>query len=155
MHAMIRFGTSVRRSRACVLIWAVAIGVLAAVMPHHVRAQAQPRNAVASECLAMAQRLPNARYASLDAPQFLPVAARPAVTISYAGHSTYVIDTPGGIRIATDYSGHYHVPGKLPDVATMNRAHSTHYTLNPDPRIRHVLHGWAQQRPGETLSHRR
>jgi L-ascorbate metabolism protein UlaG (beta-lactamase superfamily) len=24
----------------------------------------------------------------------------------------------------------------------MNRAHSTHYTLFPDPRIPHVLHGW-------------
>ena len=36
-----------------------------------------PRNPVASECLAMAQRLPNARYASLDAPQFIPVAAWP------------------------------------------------------------------------------
>jgi L-ascorbate metabolism protein UlaG (beta-lactamase superfamily) len=109
-----------------------------------------PRNPVASECLAMAQRLPNARYASLDAPQFVPVAAtRPSVTITYAGHSTYFIDTPGGVRIATDYSGHYNIPGRLPDVVTMNRAHSTHYTLNPDPRIRHVLHGWADNGPAK------
>ena len=27
----------------------------------------------------------------------------------------------------------------------MNRAHSTHYTLNPDPRIKHVLHGWGDK----------
>jgi len=26
----------------------------------------------------------------------------------------------------------------------MNHAHLTHYTLDPDPRIRHVLHGWAE-----------
>jgi len=26
----------------------------------------------------------------------------------------------------------------------MNRAHSTHYTLFPDPRIPHVLHGWGE-----------
>jgi L-ascorbate metabolism protein UlaG (beta-lactamase superfamily) len=26
----------------------------------------------------------------------------------------------------------------------MNRAHSTHYTLFPDPKIPHVLHGWAE-----------
>jgi hypothetical protein len=45
------------------------------------------------------------------------------------------------VRIATDYSGAYQI-GRLPDVATMNRAHSTHYTLFPDPRIPHVLHGW-------------
>ncbi len=63
------------------------------------------------------------------------------VAITYAGHSTYLIDTPGGIRIATDYTGAYQI-GRLPDVVTMNRAHSTHYTLFPDPRIPHVLHGW-------------
>ena len=63
------------------------------------------------------------------------------VAITYAGHSTYYIDSPGGVRIATDYSGVYRV-GRLPDVVTMNRAHSTHYTLFPDSRIPHVLHGW-------------
>src|SRR6185437_4596004 len=31
-----------------------------------------------------------------------------------------------------------------PDIATMNHAHLTHYTLNPDPRIPHVLHGWSE-----------
>jgi L-ascorbate metabolism protein UlaG (beta-lactamase superfamily) len=81
------------------------------------------------------------------APRAVPVAYRQAaaepneVAITYAGHSTYFIDTPGGVRIATDYSGAYQI-GRLPDVVTMNRAHSTHYTLFPDPRIPHVLHGW-------------
>ena len=56
-------------------------------------------------------------------------------------HSTYYIDTPGGVRIATDFSGAYQT-GRLPDVVTMNRAHSSHYTLFPDRRIPHVLHGW-------------
>ena len=65
------------------------------------------------------------------------------VAITYAGHSTYYIDTPGGVRIATDYSGAYRT-GRLPDVVTMNRAHSTHYTLFPDQRIPHVLHGWGE-----------
>jgi len=63
------------------------------------------------------------------------------VTITYAGHSTYYIDTPGGVRIATDFSGAY-TTGRLPDIVTMNRAHSTHYSLFPDPRIPHVFHGW-------------
>ncbi len=90
-----------------------------------------------SECLAMSD----------VAPRITPVALRQAamasdeVAITYAGHSTYFIDTPGGVRIATDYSGAYQI-GRLPDVVTMNRAHSTHYTLFPDPRIPHVLHGW-------------
>jgi L-ascorbate metabolism protein UlaG (beta-lactamase superfamily) len=96
-------------------------------------AQEAPRN---SECLAMAQAPHSA----------MPVALRFAkksedVTITYAGHSTYYIDTPGGVRIATDFSGAY-TTGRLPDVITMNRAHATHYTLFPDPRIPHVFHGW-------------
>src|SRR6266700_3086458 len=92
-----------------------------------------------SECLAMANATPRA----------VPAAFRQAaadtndVEITYAGHSTYYIDTPGGVRIATDYSGAYRI-GRLPDVVTMNRAHSTHYTLFPDQRIPHVLHGWGE-----------
>src|SRR6185312_17210343 len=70
-------------------------------------------------------------------------AASDEVAITYAGHSTYYIDTPAGVRIATDWNGAYRT-GRLPDVVTMNRAHSTHYTLFPDPRIRHVLHGWGE-----------
>jgi L-ascorbate metabolism protein UlaG (beta-lactamase superfamily) len=63
------------------------------------------------------------------------------VTISYVGHSTYAITSPGGVMIATDYSGTYRTE-RVPDVVTMNRAHSTHYTLFPDSRIAHVLRGW-------------
>jgi L-ascorbate metabolism protein UlaG (beta-lactamase superfamily) len=95
-----------------------------------------------SECLAMA--------GPRIGPRVTPVALRRTagraeeVTITYAGHSTYYIDTPGGITIATDFSGAYTAGGRLPDVVTMNRAHSTHYSLSPDPRIKHVLHGWGE-----------
>ena len=30
----------------------------------------------------------------------------------------------------------------LPDIVTMNHAHTSHYTDRPDPRIKHVLRGW-------------
>jgi L-ascorbate metabolism protein UlaG (beta-lactamase superfamily) len=98
-------------------------------------AQESPRG---SECLAMANAPPRAT----------PVLRRTAaktdeVAITYAGHSTYYIDTPGGVTIATDYNGVYRLD-RIPDVATMNRAHSTHYTLFPDPRIANVLHGWGE-----------
>src|SRR5882762_10458389 len=77
-----------------------------------------------SECLAMADAPPRAAPVG-----FRRMAAKAdEVAISYAGHSTYVIDTPAGVRIATDYSGAYRT-GRLPDVVTMNRAHSTHYSL--------------------------
>src|SRR5215475_1737209 len=74
-----------------------------------------------SECLAMASA-PRAIQAS-----YRLAAEAEDVTITYAGHSTYYIDTPGGVRIATDFSGAY-TTGRLPDVVTMNRAHSTHYS---------------------------
>jgi L-ascorbate metabolism protein UlaG (beta-lactamase superfamily) len=100
-------------------------------------AVAQEEPAVPSQCLAIAEALPDVIYASLN-----PAAAEAgAVTITYAGHSTYVIETPGGVRIATDFSGAYGYD-PLPDVVTMNKAHRTHYTPTPDPRIPHVLHGW-------------
>ena len=92
-----------------------------------------------SECLAMANAPSRANPVSLR-----HVAAKPQeVAITYVGHSTYYIDTPEGVRIGTDFNGVYRT-GRLPDVITMNRAHSTHYTLFPDPKIPHVLHGWGE-----------
>ena len=97
-------------------------------------AEESPRS---SDCLAMSRAEPRATPVSLRR----MAAKAEAVTITYAGHSTYYIDTPGGLRIATDFNGAY-TTGRLPDVVTMNRAHGTHYTLFPDPRIPTVLHGW-------------
>jgi L-ascorbate metabolism protein UlaG (beta-lactamase superfamily) len=108
-------------------------------------AQDTPR----SECLAMSGAPPRVTPASFRQ----AAAATNEVAITYAGHSTYFIDTPGGVRIATDYSGAYQI-GRLPDVATMNRAHSTHYTLFPDPRIPHVLHGWGDDGQPARISER-
>jgi L-ascorbate metabolism protein UlaG (beta-lactamase superfamily) len=57
------------------------------------------------------------------------------------GHATFLIETPQGVRIATDYSDGTR-PAVTPDVATMNKAHSTHFSYLPDPGITHVLKGW-------------
>ena len=74
------------------------------------------------------------RLAALNADQ---------VRISYIGHSTFLLESPQLVRIATDYND-YVKPPVLPDIATMNHAHSTHYTDHPDPGIKHVLRGWAE-----------
>jgi L-ascorbate metabolism protein UlaG (beta-lactamase superfamily) len=72
---------------------------------------------------------------------------RDQARLTYVGHSTFLIESPQLVRIATDYND-YVRPSLLPDIATMNHAHSTHYTLAPDPGIKYVLHGWADdQRP--------
>jgi L-ascorbate metabolism protein UlaG (beta-lactamase superfamily) len=70
------------------------------------------------------------------------------IRVNYVGHSTFLIESPQGVRIATDYND-YVRPAVLPDIATMNHAHTTHYTDRPDPRIPHVLRGWgvSQDKP--------
>ncbi len=79
-------------------------------------------------------------------PRVTPVSMRLAalaadqVRITYAGHSTFVIESPQSVRIATDYNDYVRVP--LPTIATMNRAHDTHFSEHPNPAIPHVLRGW-------------
>jgi L-ascorbate metabolism protein UlaG (beta-lactamase superfamily) len=63
------------------------------------------------------------------------------VGITFVGHATFLIESPGGTTAATDYND-YVRPKIVPDIATMNKAHSTHHSLHPDPRIAHVLPGW-------------
>jgi L-ascorbate metabolism protein UlaG (beta-lactamase superfamily) len=113
--------------------------VLATAVLVSLTAPATAQTPLRSECLAMANGPPRATPVSLRR-----VAAKTEeVAITYVGHSTYYIDTPGGVRIGTDFNGYYQT-GRLPDVVTMNRAHSTHYTLYPDPKIKHVLQGWGE-----------
>jgi L-ascorbate metabolism protein UlaG (beta-lactamase superfamily) len=81
-----------------------------------------------------------------DRPLVVPAAIGPRlapneVRITYAGHSTFLIESAKLVRIATDYND-YVRPPVLPDIVTMNHAHSTHYTDRPDPDIKFVLRGW-------------
>jgi L-ascorbate metabolism protein UlaG (beta-lactamase superfamily) len=88
-----------------------------------------------------------------EIPLLRPVSLRLAalqadqVRLTYVGHSTFLLESPQLVRIATDYNG-YVTPPVLPDIVTMNHAHDTHYTDSPDPGIKHVLRGWAgDERP--------
>jgi len=84
---------------------------------------------------------------SLGPERIVPAALRLAalasdqVRLTYIGHSTFLIESPQLVRIATDYND-YVRPPVVPDIVTMNKAHSTHYSLNPDPGIKLVLRGW-------------
>lgn len=91
-----------------------------------------PAHAQTSRCLAVADAGPPVHHVALQAGE---------VGITFVGHSTFLIESTDGITIATDYAG-FAGSGVVPDVVTMNRAHSTHYTNSPDPRITHVLRGW-------------
>lgn len=65
------------------------------------------------------------------------------VSLTFIGHSTFLIESPQGVRIATDFND-YVKPSVLPDIITMNHAHDTHFTRFPDPKIQHVLRGWGE-----------
>jgi L-ascorbate metabolism protein UlaG (beta-lactamase superfamily) len=84
-----------------------------------------------------------------DEPRVIPADFRLAalnpdeVRITYDGHSTFLIESPQLVRIATDYND-YVRPPVVPDIITMNHAHDTHYTDRPDPAIKYVLRGWGQ-----------
>ena len=128
------------------LVFAIAC-LMVLVAAEAAVAQEERRNA--SQCQAIAQSIPQATFASFTAPA--PIigagATDQSVTLTYIGHSTFLIETPGGVTIATDYSGWYS-PQHVPMVVTMNRAHSSHYSLVSDPAIKYVLHGWSDV-PGE------
>ncbi|HVY59884.1 MAG TPA: MBL fold metallo-hydrolase [Xanthobacteraceae bacterium] len=82
-------------------------------------------------------------------PRVVPAAFRVAslapgeARITYIGHATFLLESPKLVRIATDYND-YVRPPVLPDIATMNHAHLTHYTDHPDPGIKYVLRGWRE-----------
>lgn len=63
------------------------------------------------------------------------------VRLTFIGHASFLIETPGGTTAVTDYND-YVRSSVVPDIATMNKAHSTHNSVHPDPRIKHVLRGW-------------
>ncbi len=76
-----------------------------------------------------------------------PVAFRTAqeaageLRVTFVGHATFLLETPEGATLATDYNGH-NLPRRTPEVVTMNNFHITHYTDFPDPGIAQVLRGW-------------
>ncbi|HEY7297968.1 MAG TPA: MBL fold metallo-hydrolase [Xanthobacteraceae bacterium] len=118
----------------------LAAALAAAALFVAARAPAQPPTAKPQ----MRENCPG--LVASDLPRAVPAAFRVALTaeqvrINYVGHSTFLIESPHGVRIATDYND-YVRPSIVPDIATMNHAHDTHYTDRPDPRIKYVLRGW-------------
>ena len=107
---------------------------------------------------AMAQdRRPSHCIAIADAGGFVHKAAygdpvdEYSVRLNYVDHAMFLIETEGGLRVATDYTGF--LGGVAPpDAVTMNRAHISHWTPSPDPGITHVLPGWSE-RVGEPVDH--
>jgi len=103
-----------------------------------IQAPAEPKK---PEMMENCPGLVAARTPRLMPAAFTPVLNSDQVRFTYAGHSTFLIESPQLVRIATDYNDYVRSP-VLPDIVTMNHAHSSHYTDRPDPGIKHVLRGW-------------
>ncbi|GGK48239.1 MBL fold metallo-hydrolase [Salinarimonas ramus] len=67
--------------------------------------------------------------------------AEDEAALTFVGHATFLVESAGGVSVATDYND-YVRPDRVPTIATMNRAHRTHFSVAPDPAIAHVLRGW-------------
>lgn len=63
------------------------------------------------------------------------------IRVNFVGHASFLLETPQGVKAVTDYNDYVRA-SVIPDVATMNKAHSTHFSRNPEPGITHVLPGW-------------
>jgi L-ascorbate metabolism protein UlaG (beta-lactamase superfamily) len=92
-----------------------------------------------SHCIALAQTATEVVPVSFGAPL-----EENSVRVRFIDHATFAIETEGGLIVATDYTGFLGLADVVPDVVTMNNAHSTHWTATPDPRIPHVLRGWPE-----------
>ncbi len=77
------------------------------------------------------------------------------VGLTFVGHATFLIESAEGVRIATDYND-YVRPSVIPDIVTMNNAHTTHFTDFAEPQIRYVLRGWdrTNERAEYAIQHR-
>ncbi|MEM1431794.1 MAG: MBL fold metallo-hydrolase [Pseudomonadota bacterium] len=99
-----------------------------------------------SHCIALARTTPGLEF--VHRASFTGPVAEFSVKLSYIDHAMFLIETTGGLTAVTDYNGFLGPAEFVPDVVTMNRAHSTHWTANPDPAIPYVLPGWNTEGPG-------
>ncbi|MEM9248055.1 MAG: MBL fold metallo-hydrolase [Pseudomonadota bacterium] len=99
-----------------------------------------------SHCIALAQTTPGVTY--LQRASYTEPVDTFSIRLTYIDHAMFLLQTPGGLSAVTDYNGYLGPTDFVPDVVTMNRAHSTHWTASPDPAIPHVLPGWNTEGPG-------
>ena len=125
----------------------LAAALLIAALPVSVAAQDRRP----SHCIALVENTPG--LAVIQPASFREAVPDDTVRINYIDHAMFLIQTPDGTGIVTDYNGFLGPEDIVPDVVTMNRAHSTHWTANPDPRIPHVLPGWTSGGDGPADHH--
>lgn len=134
------------------LLAALPLACLSLALAPAIPAQAQDsgQGRRLSHCIAIADATPGIGY--LHKAAWTEPAPDGAVRIHYIGHSMFLIRTEDGLSIVTDYNGDSVATDFRPDVVTMNRAHSSHWTDYVDG-IPHVLRGWSEDRFGIGADH--
>lgn len=74
-----------------------------------------------SHCLAIADATPGAAY--IQKASWTNPVSEFSVRIDYVAHATFLLQTPGGLNVATDFTGFLGNTTLIPDVVTMNHAH--------------------------------
>lgn len=120
---------------ALLFVWAAALA------PEPARAQDGPRPAEGpSQCGVGA--VAEAGASAVRLVRYDGVLAADEVAVTYVGHSTFLIQTPDGLEIATDFAD-WLPPGFAPELVTMNGGHDSHYTDTPPDAVEIVLRGWS------------
>lgn len=148
MQALVQSSINMTTARMALAVLILGSGLLAQPSVGDAAAPGAPAATTPApdRCLALAS-VPTrsvVQRAKFEPAQFGDKLTQAEVRISFLGHSTFLIESAQGVRIATDYNDYYR-PGVVPDIATMNRAHDTHYSNFPDPGIKHLLRGWSPE----------
>ncbi len=116
---------------------ALVLSTAIASMPAHAQGAAPPaaQPEQPESCPGLVASAPRAF------PFRLAALAPDQVRLTFVGHATFLIESPKLVRMATDFND-YVRPPVLPDIVTMNHAHSSHFTDHPDKGIKYVLRGW-------------
>jgi L-ascorbate metabolism protein UlaG (beta-lactamase superfamily) len=79
----------------------------------------------------------------VERPRLIHRAAAEAdgVPIRFIGHATFLIRSPQGVKVVTDYNDVFRAE-TLPDIATMNANRGNHRTFHIEPGIAHALYGF-------------
>lgn len=96
-----------------------------------------------SHCIAVADATPGVEYVHRAA--YTDPVPEKSVRLRYITHASFLLQTEGGLSAVTDFTGFLGNVDFIPDVVTMNHAHSTHWTAHPDPAIPNVLPGWGEE----------
>ncbi|MEO1266052.1 MAG: MBL fold metallo-hydrolase [Pseudomonadota bacterium] len=123
---------------AFALAIALAVAGLARAAAAQSETQEQAQKLAPDRCLALASGPRRSLVHRAAATEKL---APYQVRVTFLGHATMLIESPKGVKAATDYALPIPAPN-IPNIVTMNIAHSSHHTYTPQKEITHVLEGW-------------